>query len=103
MLLQQTSKYLMKVIGKKNKTLILDLGFMHERPTVNFEAIEGDLRNITHLEIMLQDLFRMKYHQAVAKTQELARLYQDKEQADLHFHAQAGNALALTFGTCNLT
>jgi hypothetical protein len=35
MLLQQTSKYLMKVIATKTKTKILDLAFVHQKHNIN--------------------------------------------------------------------
>lgn len=40
LLLQQTSKYLIKMIPKKAKSRILDLTFVHENPTLDFTFFE---------------------------------------------------------------
>lgn len=39
MILQQTSKYLVRAIGKKLKTQIVDLSFVHNEETVNFTKL----------------------------------------------------------------
>lgn len=47
---------------------------------------------------MIQDLLRQKYLAAAAKFKQLVDLYRNKEEAELHFHPQAGNALSLAYG-----
>jgi hypothetical protein len=98
MLLQQTSKYLMKTIPKKTKGKTLDLSFVHQQPEINLEALEENLRDINNAELLIQDLFRQRYLSAAQKIAELKQQYKEKEEAKLHFHSQAGNALALALG-----
>ncbi|MCB0370349.1 MAG: hypothetical protein KDD45_13220 [Bdellovibrionales bacterium] len=50
------------------------------------------------VELLLQDLLRSRYDYAVLKMKELREKLQDKEEIDMQFHPQAGNALSLAFG-----
>ena len=47
---------------------------------------------------MIQDFLRQKYFAASSKMTELTQLFKDKEEVELHFHPQAGNALSLAYG-----
>ena len=46
MLLQQTSKYLMKAIPKKPKGKVLDLSFVNEKVEMNYEELEDKVSEI---------------------------------------------------------
>ena len=85
-LLQQTSKYLMRAIGKKFKTRVLDLTFVHEKSEVNLDSIEDNLRNLSSIEAIVKDILRKRYHSAVQKMAELKTKFSDSEEIDLHFH-----------------
>jgi len=63
-LLQQTSKYLMRTIGKKIKTKVLDLSFVHEKVELDFDALEDNLREVSTVQLLLQDLLRVRYFSA---------------------------------------
>ena len=66
--------------------------------------MEDDLRNVKNVELLMQDLLRLRYKGAVSKMQELKQRYgDDKEAIDMNFHPQAGNALALAFGNFSPT
>jgi hypothetical protein len=89
----------MKTLGKKLKTKIIDLAFVHSEQSPNLAAIEEKPRDLGSLEAMMKDLLRLKYRVAEEKTAELQRAFGDREEADFNFHPEAGNSLSLTFGT----
>ena len=72
MLLQQTSKYLMRTIGKKIKTKVLDLSFVHEKVDIDFDVLEENLRNVATIQTLIQDLLRVKYFGAEQAMKNLA-------------------------------
>ena len=86
MLLQQTSKYLVKTITNKSPTKITDLAFVHQKSQIDPQTVEEQLRNINTVELLLQDYFRAKYFAATAKSQELKKVFNSKEEVDYNFH-----------------
>ena len=64
MMLQQTSKYLMKNIPKQTKTKIVDLSFVWNAATIDQEKLQGKLRSLDTLGLLLRDLFVTKYRNA---------------------------------------
>jgi hypothetical protein len=68
MLLQQTSKYLMRVIPKQEATLILDLTFLHapHTRTPDLAAAAKDLRSTHTIESLIRALFAQRYDNAKA-------------------------------------
>lgn len=100
MLLQQTSKYLMRVIPKKEPTLILDLAFLHAPSTRNpdLAAAAHDLRSPATLQALIHALFAQRYDNAKATLAQLLATQPDSDRAWLHFHPRAGNALSLAYG-----
>lgn len=46
MLLQQTSKYLMKAIPQKLQTKLMDLSFVHSEKTLDYELIGSKLDDL---------------------------------------------------------
>lgn len=79
MLLQQTSKYLVKVISNNTNTKIVDLAFVHQKQQINSETVEQQLRSINTVELLLQDYFRVRYFAATAKSRELSKTFDSKE------------------------
>ena len=75
MLLQQTSKYLMKSIGKKVRSKVLDLSFVHEKVETNLEEMEDEMRDLKKLDIIVKDILRTRYVLAVDKVKELNKRY----------------------------
>ena len=103
MLLQQTSKYLMRAIpNPKHKTSIIDLSFARNDGNVGFEKMIENPRDLNNLKAMVEDLFRIKYRNAEQKMTELKERYTEKEHIWYHFHPEAGNSLSLTYGTIEL-
>lgn len=98
MLLQQTSKYLMKAIPSKQKTNILDLSFAWEKYELDEGKISANLRSLDSVDSLLKGLFVQKYNNAATTFAELSKSHKDKNVVWLHFHPQAGNALALSYG-----
>jgi CHAD domain-containing protein len=103
MLLQQTSKYLMRAISKKFPALILDLAFVHDHQDPDFKAAALTLRTPQTLEALMKALFAQKYANAKATLAELLKSTGDTEEAWLHFHPRAGNALSITYGKTLIT
>jgi hypothetical protein len=103
MLLQQTSKYLMRAIAKKFPTLILDIAFVYNQQAPDFKAAALNLRTPQTLETLMRALFVQKYANAKATLAELLKSTGDAEEAWLHFHPRAGNALSISYGIYSLT
>jgi acyl-CoA oxidase len=103
MLLQQTSKYVMKTIAKKAKTKILDLSFAWQALTIDEEKLQTNLRSIDTLGTLLKGLLVAKYRNAEQTFEDIAKHSKDESEVWLHFHPQAGNSLALTYGTSATT
>lgn len=64
MLLQQTSKYLIKTIKSKDKTSLIDFSFVHD----GFQQIqptEESLNNLPNLKLLLQYIFTHRHATAV--------------------------------------
>ena len=103
MLLQQQSKYLMHVRGKKQSTQIMDISFVHGEVQVDQAKVIEGARRLALLADMLQELFRVKYRNAAAKMEELRGRCKDKEEVWEQFHPEAGNSLALSYGTMGIS
>jgi acyl-CoA oxidase len=99
MLLQQTSKYLMKAIAKKQKSTILDISFIWASTPFDEGKVEASLRSIESLDSLLKQLVVLRYKNAATTFEELSKTYANKHEVWLHFHPQAGNSLALSYGT----
>jgi hypothetical protein len=101
MILQQTSAFLMRVLSQRKKTELVDLAFAWEehRPALDEQQAQRTLRLLPTLQALLQDLFRTKYANAKAALAHLLEEHPSKAEALLHFHPQAGNDLALSYGS----
>ena len=66
---------------------------------IDLDALEENLRDVSTIQLLVQDLLRARYFSAEKAMKTLAETYKDKEQIDLRFHPLAGNALSLAFGT----
>jgi hypothetical protein len=73
MLLQQTSKYLMRVIGKQEKSKIIDLSFIWKPYPIDEATIISNLRSIDTLETILKDLIIIRYANAKQTFENLSK------------------------------
>lgn len=95
MLLQQTSKYLLKQLKANKPTQLIDLSFVYQKKT-NIDL--SNLRNIDTIDQLLKDSFRSKYESCLSRIVELAKKHKDPADQWNYLQPHFANSLALSYG-----
>lgn len=98
MLLQQTSKYLLKAIKSREQGTILNLGFVYDGAQ-SIEPSEETLSNLSQLRTLLQGVFIHRFNMAAKELSKLREDLRKSEKESENVEALAWNQLQPF--TCN--